>query len=391
MSTKKSILFVTEHLNIGGTSTALVSLLRCLDYKKFDADLVLDIGGGPLVSLLPPQVKILKSPERFLPGARRRAAYFLRGYYFRRFLYQKRRGKRYQLGAYQLMSGIFKSRLCRPQKKTYDVAIGFMEGFANQYVAQKVAAAKKIAWIHPDYQTAGFDPALDEAAFARFDRVVLVSEACRKSFCRVFPGLKEKSVVLENMIDESLVLSRAAQPIGDFNTDDGFFHIVTCARLTNCSKRLDRAVSALRRLKDDGFFVKWHVFGDGPDRAALEAQIAAAGLSDDFFLMGGRDNVYPYVQKADLFALCSAYEGKPMAVTEAQILKVPVIVTAYSSAAAQIENGKTGFITENSGEAFYLGIKRLLQNPSLLCQVRQNLNFAHFGAENSIDDFYKLL
>lgn len=42
------------------------------------------------------------------------------------------------------------------------------------------------------------------------------------------------------------------------------------------------------------------ILGDGPERAALEAQIAA-GLSDAVRLLGHRDNVYPYLRRADVF------------------------------------------------------------------------------------------
>ena len=48
----------------------------------------------------------------------------------------------------------------------------------------------------------------------------------------------------------------------------------------------------------------------------------------------------------DIFILLSQYEGMPLAVTEAMILGVPVIVTKYESAIYQVSS-ECGIVVEN--------------------------------------------
>jgi glycosyltransferase involved in cell wall biosynthesis len=52
-------------------------------------------------------------------------------------------------------------------------------------------------------------------------------------------------------------------------------------------------------------------------------------------------------------------------VEEAKILSKPILVTNYTSAREQLENGRFGFITEISEEGIYGGLKILLDDGSL--------------------------
>ena len=58
--------------------------------------------------------------------------------------------------------------------------------------------------------------------------------------------------------------------------------------------------------------------------------------------IGLRENPIPYMAKADALLLPSRNEGKPMVVTESFIMGLVPIVTEYSSANEQIENGFDG-------------------------------------------------
>ena len=50
MTLKKKILFVINTLGRGGAETALISLLYQIDYAKYNVDLLVLLGQGPLVS-----------------------------------------------------------------------------------------------------------------------------------------------------------------------------------------------------------------------------------------------------------------------------------------------------------------------------------------------------
>ena len=57
---KKRILVVFEELQIGGSTTSLISLLNNIDYQQFDVDLLLYRNSGDFDCKLPKELNILK-------------------------------------------------------------------------------------------------------------------------------------------------------------------------------------------------------------------------------------------------------------------------------------------------------------------------------------------
>jgi len=74
------------------------------------------------------------------------------------------------------------------------------------------------------------------------------------------------------------------------------------------------------------------IVGDGPQRAALEAQVAAAGLSGRVIFAGQRHDVERWLAAFDVFALPSwANEGVPQALLQAMMMGVPCVTTAVGA------------------------------------------------------------
>ena len=69
------------------------------------------------------------------------------------------------------------------------------------------------------------------------------------------------------------------------------------------------------------------MIGDGPDRAALEKQIASLGLSGEVTLLGNQPNPFPYMDQMDGFVLTSRYEGQGMVIWEAKALGLPLYIS----------------------------------------------------------------
>lgn len=388
---KKRLLICSDDLCIGGTTTSLLSLLNMLDTGKYSVDLITPTGSGELMSKLPPYVNVIE-PVLEKSRLRRAARYLLRGYLARRFIYSKTRLKKYPKGQFQLMSGIAAVSVSRRAERYYDAAVGYMEGFADNYVIKKVNAAKKLLYVHVNYDDSGLDPKMDELLFRAADRIAAVSADCAESLKNVFPDCADKVSVVENPISAQLIRALADEKIPEENfAPESCFNIVTAARLANPHKAIDRAVMSMARLKRlSPVPVKWYVFGDGSDRDAIEQLIRENGLENDFILMGARRNVYPYIKKADLFALSSRYEGKPMCVTEAQILGCVPVVTEYGSARAQIRSGIDGVVCENSdGGALADALCGVIKNPRGLYEMRRALGERDYSV--GLDDFYRFI
>ncbi len=70
------------------------------------------------------------------------------------------------------------------------------------------------------------------------------------------------------------------------------------------------------------------VAGDGPLRAALEAQAAWLGLEGSLFFLGKRDDVPRLLAASDIFVSASHWEGLPNVVLEAMAAGLAVVATA---------------------------------------------------------------
>lgn len=84
--------------------------------------------------------------------------------------------------------------------------------------------------------------------------------------------------------------------------------------------------------------------GDGPERAALEAQVAE-GLREDFVhLTGARDDVADLLAAFDVFVLTSSSEGLPLVALEAMASELPVLATAVGGLPDVIDDRVTGYL-----------------------------------------------
>jgi glycosyltransferase involved in cell wall biosynthesis len=85
------------------------------------------------------------------------------------------------------------------------------------------------------------------------------------------------------------------------------------------------------------------ILGDGSGRAELEAMVARLGLADWVRLPGFQDNPFPWLSRASVFVLSSAWEGSPNVLTEAMALGTPVVSTDCPSGPAELlANGRFG-------------------------------------------------
>ena len=81
------------------------------------------------------------------------------------------------------------------------------------------------------------------------------------------------------------------------------------------------------------------ILGDGGGRMGLLNLIDGLGLAGDVDLAGFQTNPYPFLARAALFALSSAWEGSPNALTEAMALGIPVVSTDCPSGPRELLDG----------------------------------------------------
>lgn len=201
---------------------------------------------------------------------------------------------------------------------------------------------------------------MDRDCWEKFGRIFAVSEEVKEAFVRVYPQYVEKTLVFPNIIDIEKVRQRALEPGGFSDEFDGV-RLLTVGRLAY-QKGYDIAVQAMSLLKKRGYRVRWYVLGEGEERKHLKKQIAALGLEQDFQLLGQVENPYPYYRQTDLYVHATRYEGKSIAIQEAQILGCAVIASDCPGNREQLLNGRDGILCQLDPAEIADSIAGLLQD-----------------------------
>ena len=393
MEEKKSVLIVINSLELGGAQKSLASFLKCLGgspaAERYDIDVLVakprgmfydDMPRGP--RLLPPVPELMwlgtESGDPLLkqhPSSAGRKGKLLWK------LTLKQRPLHPALNEEQRLWLNWR-RLIPENPKTYDIAVSYMNGFPGYYVMDKVRAARKVLWIHNEYEQLHYDRAFDAPYYAACSQIITISDACRDSFLRVYPEYADKIAVLENITLASDILARGdAGEAPEFEGAEN--RLLSLGRLT-AQKQFDLAISTAALLKQRGVPFRWLILGDGEDREDLQRQIDQSGLSDSFRLVGLRANPYPYLKACDVFVQTSRFEGKSIALEEAKIFGIPIVATNYPTVYDNLKDGETGLIVPMEAEAVANAIERLLRDESLRDKLRASLRKAPKGNEREL-------
>ncbi|MDQ6423263.1 glycosyltransferase [Paenibacillus sp. LHD-117] len=397
---KKRVLFTGYAMEIGGIERSLINMLEQFDYDSFDVDLIVFCHTGEFMEMIPKQVNLL--PESRSYAAIRKSileclrqglvkASLLRVASKAAAYVSARRLRPAEGPGYIQMQYDSKwfAAAHRGPMIEYDMAVSY--AWPHDFVAEKVRAKRKIAWIHTDFTQLEMDRTMDEAVWSRYENIISISEACTDSFIKSYPSLKEKIKLIENITSPAFIRDMAEQgDIPQAMKPEGFT-IVSVGRLSYV-KGFDIAILALKLLHDRGLTkVKWHVVGYGGSENELREQIARSGLENSFVLLGKQMNPYPFIKHCDLYVQPSRYEGKAVTVTEAQILHKPIIITNYPTATSQVVHGKTGIICECSAEGLADAIGELYANDEKRKELIGNLELEDYHNRDELEKLYNMV
>lgn len=387
---KKKLLFVIDSLSIGGAEKSLVTLLNLIDYSKYTVDLQLFSQGGPFQSLLPKEVNLLPVPDYF--------AYASTGWNRlprklgspKKLLAQLRYSAELRIiRANHTEKAVLFWKACgdciEGHSDTYDVAIAYAQGVPTFYVADKVTANKKLAWINVTYQPTGEALEYIKPYYSKFDVVNAVSESVRKQLQETFSVPEAKVMLMKDILDVGLA-NKMASMATDAKTEMAFdgTRILTVGRLANM-KGYDLAIEAAKILQDSGLRFKWFAVGEGPMRESLTRKIKEYNLESSFVLLGGKTNPYPYFAECDLYVQPSRFEGFGITLAEAKMFRKPIVTTNFDAVGAQFVNEENGLIVDISPAGIAEGIKRMLADERLREKCIANVSKETIGNREEID------
>ena len=363
---KKQVLIVVQNLTVGGITSSLFNFLDYLN-EKYSSDIEIDLfafGSSKRADVIPENIKTTHgnkllelSAISFFDVLKSKKALDI---IIRIFLMIYVR----IIGSDGFYNKILKKHM---NTKKYDIAISYSNDVpgnyfnqgTNQYVADFTEASEKVAWIHTDPVKMGFDKKHCEKIYEKYNRIICVSNAVKKSFDRLLPIYSDKTEVFYNVFNKTKILNKSGEYIPFEDTD--VFNIVTVCRIDNETKRVDGIVRLCSRLKKEGIVnFKWRIVGGGPSLKRNIKLARSLDVLDVLEFVGEKQNPYPYILHSDLFALYSAYEGHPMVIGEAITTGTYILTTNYAAASEQIDD-VCGMIASND-EDFYEKIKTIINN-----------------------------
>ena len=378
----KKILFVINTLGGAGAEKALIELLKHFPREQYEVSLYVLLDQGELISQIPEHVKVLNreySDASVLSKEGKKVLnrkiwkrLWIRGAVLRNLPFLLRNTfvmlKKGKLSPDKLLWRVM-SDSGQSIKEHYDMAVAYLEGGATYYVHDHINADRKFTFLHVDYRFAGYTRELDKNCYPDFDRIFTVSDEVKKSFVKVYPECSQNTYVFHNLIDQKEIRRKAELPGGFEDSYDGK-RILTVGRLT-AQKAYEISIDAMKILKDHGVKARWYVLGEGELREKLQSQINRLGLQKDFVLLGAKTNPYPYYRQCDLYVHATRFEGKSIAIQEAQTLGCTILVSDSSGNREQVIQGEDGMMCSLTPEAVSRNIEELLKNPQKCRELGQ--------------------
>lgn len=393
----KKVLFVIDSLHCAGAEKSLTTLLSLLDYSKYDVDLQLFGYGGALEELVPKEVNILKPMEyiKFSSLSTKNAVIkSLKNMNFKMLSSRLKfslaiRKNNYSNAQKARVYWQKVSNVIENNNKEYDIAISYAQGVPTFYVAEKVCAKKKLAWVNVSYKLEDEDRVFQEQFYDKYNKIVAVSDSAKNIFLETFPKYTDKLEIIYDINDADFIKKMSDQG-QSYNDNYTGLRILTIGRLAN-QKGYDIALEACKILKEKGIEFKWYSLGMGPLKEEIEKYINENNLENNFKLLGVKSNPYPFIKDCDIYVQTSRFEGFGIAIAEARMLNKPVVTTRFDAVYNQMKDRKNGLVVDMNSQGIVNGILELINNKELTNEIISYLKTEKKGNTEELEKFYKLI
>lgn len=388
----KNILIVfTGSMELGGIERSLLGLLDSIDYSKYSVDLFLYAHHGPLFDKINKNVNVLPENKELA--------------YLRESIITKLKNKCFYSAYIRITDEIKNKFFCKEIindqswkkvlkkcvkniSKEYDIVLNFFLPF--DLSLEKVTAKKKVGWIHTDYVVEKNNLQELYRAYSQMDIIVAVSYEVKKSFSSIFPTLEDKIIVIENILQTKYILEQSELLNVDNEMDNNSIQLLSIGRFCS-AKNFDNIPAICKYIIDKGLNVKWYIIGYGGDEQLIKDKIQEYNMGNRVFILGKKENPYPYIKGCDIYIQPSRYEGKAVTVREAQILCKPVVITNYPTSKSQIDDGIDGIIVPMDNEDCAQGIIDFINNKELQNKIVNYLKEHDYSNSNEVEKIYKLM
>lgn len=196
------------------------------------------------------------------------------------------------------------------------------------------------------------------------ERIFWVSPAAFNGY-RFHESLKEKSVMLRNVVDPRQLAEKAEADIPEQPYD-----IVFLGRMTY-PKNPTRLVEVMAGAARQQPGLRCAIVGIGELEQDVRDTIARLDCGDSVHMLGFKSNPYGLLKASRLMLMTSLWEGLPMCALEAMALGVPIVSTPVDGLLDLVEPGKTGYLAAEN-EELIASCLRIVRDPALHDEMSRN-------------------
>lgn len=155
------------------------------------------------------------------------------------------------------------------------------------------------------------------------NKIICQSEAMKQDFQKHYSKIEQQLEVIENPV--VVRVDEFKNPFVELGSGP---HILVVGRLS-AQKNCGRAIEIFKKWIPEIPEAHLWFLGEGEDRDELVQQSEAFHLRDRIHFPGFVKNIEAWLSHADLFLMCSRFEGSPNALLEALTMNCPVLVEAH--------------------------------------------------------------
>lgn len=226
---------------------------------------------------------------------------------------------------------------------------------------------------------------LNRSTLGLGDATIAVSDKVRDTMP---PRLRARAEVIEHGVDVEAIAARRAERSSaraELGIEDDVILVGTVANLRR-GKDYPTLLLASRVVKDRGLPVRFLSIGQGPLETELAARRDRLGLGECFRFLGYQEDPIRFMAAFDVFALCSAHEGLPIALLEALALGLPPIVTPVGGVPQVVRDGvEARYVSVGDHTAIADAIEELV-DPALRAQRSRaaSARGRHYSMESAV-------
>ncbi len=335
---KIKVIEVSTDSNIGGAGKCLITLLKNLDYTKFDVKVIL-----PPNSLLKPEIEALGIEVTEVTGIAEKSL---------------------DLRSVKTLKKIF--MLEKPD--IVHTHASMSARIAAKWCGAKVIYTRHSVFPQPRKLTTFPGKQINGAINNRYsDSIIAVAEAAKDNLTQT--GIDEKKItVVLNGVD-------GLTPVDDFEkmelrerfgVEKGEKVISIVARLEDIKGHM-YFIEAAQMLIKDGVSAKFFIAGTGGYEDTLKAKVAELELDGSVIFTGFIKDVDKLMQITDIQVNASyGTEATSLALLEGMSLGIPAVVSDFGGNPGVIANGENGYVVpKQNSTAIKNAVKRLLDDAEL--------------------------